>query len=360
MENHIKEQLFERNRKIIEIVIERVKRDCPDAVALIGVCGSFYTGQFYEKSDLDLLIVINDEKAWKIASCFIMEDIGYDIYCSRWEKLERMASYEHAFVSHVIDVDIVYCAAAEYKERFEKLKQQALAVLKAPLTPEIYDKAGSQLQEAMLEYAKLMLADEMSQCRYYSATILDCVKQVICLLNHGYFRFGVIEHLHEILEMEKVPDNFKRHFNDLINAPSIQDIKAAATDMIKSVKQLHSEVGKTFKDQPSIPTADALTGTYEEVYSNWRNKVYSAAKRNDVHLSLMTAMCCQQFYNEMHEEYGTVAIDLMKAFDPRNLEEFAEAFDRMMNVYANEYVKVHKPIKYYSSLKDFEKDYLSL
>ncbi|MCO7124594.1 nucleotidyltransferase domain-containing protein [Sporolactobacillus shoreicorticis] len=345
MENSVKEQLLERNRKIIQIVIERVKRDCPDAVALIGVCGSFYTGEFYEKSDLDLLIVINDKKAWEIASCFILDDIGYDIYCSSWESLEKMASYDHPLVSHVVDVDLVYCAAEKYRERFERLKQQALAVLQAPLTKEIYDKTEPQLQNAMLKYAKLMLTDDLSLCRYYAANILDGVKNVICLLNHSYFKYGVKDHLREILQMETVPNDFEKNVTHLIHARSMQEIKTAATHIMKSVKQLHVEAGKPFAEKSPIPTSDALTGTYEEIYSNWRNKVHFAVKNNDVHLSLMTAMACQQFYDEMHEEYGTVKINLLKAFDPRDLEGFAAAFDRMMERYRNEYVKLRKACK---------------
>ena len=34
----------------------------PGALALIGIYGSFMTGDFYEKSDIDLMIVINDER----------------------------------------------------------------------------------------------------------------------------------------------------------------------------------------------------------------------------------------------------------------------------------------------------------
>lgn len=38
-----------------------------------------------------------------------------------------------------------------------------------------------------------------------------------------------------------------------------------------------------------------ITGTYEEIYSNWRNKMYHAADRENTYLSLMTAASCQRF-----------------------------------------------------------------
>ena len=51
-----------RNRKIIDAVIEKERKLCPGAVALIGIYGSFLTGDIHPLSDLDLMIVINDER----------------------------------------------------------------------------------------------------------------------------------------------------------------------------------------------------------------------------------------------------------------------------------------------------------
>ena len=78
------EDLEIRNQKIIDAVIEKAKRVCPESLALIGICGSFGTGDFYEKSDLDLLVLINDDKGWQLGCTFIQDDlgVGHDIYCT--------------------------------------------------------------------------------------------------------------------------------------------------------------------------------------------------------------------------------------------------------------------------------------
>ena len=47
--------LEERNQKIIDAVLKKAEIVCPGALALIWVNGSFMTGDFYAKSDLDLL-----------------------------------------------------------------------------------------------------------------------------------------------------------------------------------------------------------------------------------------------------------------------------------------------------------------
>lgn len=52
--------LDSRNKKIIDAVIEKANKVCPESLAMIGIYGSFATGDFHEKSDLDLLVLIND------------------------------------------------------------------------------------------------------------------------------------------------------------------------------------------------------------------------------------------------------------------------------------------------------------
>ena len=45
--------LEERNQKIIDAVMKKAAIACPGALALIGINGSFMTGDYYERSDLD-------------------------------------------------------------------------------------------------------------------------------------------------------------------------------------------------------------------------------------------------------------------------------------------------------------------
>ena len=88
MDNILKEKLIDRNNKIISMVLEKINNECPCCVDLIGIAGSFCNGDIYEKSDLDLVIIINDDKGYLLNRCFIIDDIGYDIYCEKWSKYE--------------------------------------------------------------------------------------------------------------------------------------------------------------------------------------------------------------------------------------------------------------------------------
>lgn len=54
----------DRNKTIIDAIIKKAERVCPQSLAMIGVYGSVATGDTYEKSDLDLMILINDDDGW--------------------------------------------------------------------------------------------------------------------------------------------------------------------------------------------------------------------------------------------------------------------------------------------------------
>ena len=94
-----------RNQRIIDAVLKKEKALCPGAIALIGIYGSFQTGDVHPLSDLDLLILINDERGWQLGAAFIQEDlgVGHDIYCTDWEGLRRAADSEDPNIAKPMD-----------------------------------------------------------------------------------------------------------------------------------------------------------------------------------------------------------------------------------------------------------------
>ncbi len=100
---------------------------CPDSLALIGVYGSVATGDEYGKSDLDLMILINDENGQVLADGFIIDDvdIGYDLYCTSWDMLENDAQCGHAHLSRLFDSMIVYCKDKSALKRLDEIRRKA-------------------------------------------------------------------------------------------------------------------------------------------------------------------------------------------------------------------------------------------
>jgi len=357
MDNSKTNELKQKNKELIDIVIEKVKKEYPDDIDMIGVCGSFFTGDFHEKSDLDLLIVLNNERGRGFAKCFILDGVGYDLYGSPWAKLEKMASFDHPFVSHVIDVDIVYCRAPEHRDRFIQLREKALNIINSPITADILQKSKNYLNDAVHEYGKMMLEEEIGAVRQLSGGVIYNITNTVCFLNHNYLKLGVKRHLEELLAMERVPKDFEEYFNGVIYAASVTEIKETSAKLIKTVKEMYNEIEEALLERP-VPTKVNLKGTYEEVWSNWKNKIHYAAKHKNVLLAFSSGVSCQGFYEEMHEERSTASINLMKDFQANDLDSFAKAFDEAMELYKENYDRLNMEVCTYDSMDEFRKDYL--
>ena len=224
------------------------------------------------------------------------------------------------------------------------------------MTTELLQKSRKYLDEATLSYGKMMLEEEIGPVRQLSGNIIHHLTNTVCFLNHNYFKLGVKHQLEEMLVMKHVPKLFEQCFNDAMYANSVPNIKETTIKLIKTVKEMYDEIAEEVLGK-ILPTKDNLKGTYEEIWSNWKNKIQYAAEHKDILLAFSSGVSCQNFYDEMHRERGTVSINLMKHFQPNNLDSFAIAFDEAMQLYKEEYDKLQMQVLTYDYIDAFRKDY---
>jgi len=357
MEQALIKQLKDRNDRIIAAIINKAGLVCPDSLALIGIAGSFHSGDIHERSDLDLCIVINDENGWKIASCFILEEVGHDIYCTRWNKLETMSQYLDPHVTKLLELDIVYCADNTYLERYMTLRKKVQDRLNSPFSIEDAKNVQYHLENAMKEYASTMLGDNATAGKYASAKMLVSIEYVMYLANKSYIKRGIRRIPEEIKAMKILPNNFLQNYHELIHARTIEEIQSCSTTLMNTSKAFISELIGRVKAKKEI-TPESLEGTYEEIVSNWRNKMYLAAHTNDAYLALMTMASCQEFYDEFATEYNIDRVRLCEGFRIDDLSRSAERFETAMEYYRHLYTQVGKPVRFYPNIEAFEKAYL--
>jgi len=355
----IEQQLKDKNKRLIEMVIERAKRDFPEDIALIGLTGSFCTGDFHEKSDLDLIIVNNTDRGWEIGSCFILDDVGYDIYCTPWEtRLAQQAVLDNPGVSSLTDLQILYCAKPEYLEKFNKLRQQALDTMAKPIGIECIKRAKKHLDLAKQEFANALLAEKIGAIRYASAGVLYHLVNCLVNLNNTCIKRGIKRYLEELLTYEYLPDSFEKLYMSVIEAKTIDEMRAASLSLLSSVIQLYDKMHSEFS-QNLVPTYDNLEGTYEELWCNCRNKVITSTTAKDKSYAFFAAMGAQDYLDEMATEHcGTKKFDLMQNFDADNLDIFKDAFLKAMDEYRMEYDKVGRKVLAFDTLDDLYSYYM--
>jgi len=204
----------------------------------------------------------------------------------------------------------------------------------------------------------LVLSEESGRVKYESAKLINSIEMIMYLINKSYVSLGSRHIPEEIERMRELPIGFPGHYRRLIEADTLRSIKESATSLLRCTGEKIEEIKYRVKGKKKLDS-QALTGSYEEIYSNWRNKMELAAKTDNKYLSLMTAASCQRFYDEMREEYEGVSIDLMKHFDINDLQRSARTFDEAMEEYRLLYDENRVQVKKYQTIEEFEEDYLA-
>ncbi len=351
--------LLEKNKKLIDMVIERAKRDYPDEVALIGLTGSFLTGDYHAHSDLDLIIVTNSDRPWGMARTFLLGEVGYDIYMTPWSpRIEAESRLESPMVALLLDMKVLYCAKPEYLERLERNQARAREELNQPIGPACLMRARKWIDDMKRDYATACIEEEIGPVRYGAGGVLYGAINALTQLNNTYLRYGIRRHRETVAAYEHLPDGFLKDHDALIAALTVPELRAASLRLLKGVEALWRVMDAELGVHPA-PTYDNLAGTYEELWSNCRNKVIDAALQNDPAYLFHAALSAQSFLDAMHEEAcGTPKFDLMAHFDAGNLTAFRDAFLAAMDDYAAEYEKVGRAIARYDTFEELYKTYM--
>ncbi|MCI8632591.1 MAG: hypothetical protein HFE64_03790 [Lachnospiraceae bacterium] len=347
--------LEKRNQKMIEAIIKKANHLCPDALALIGINGSFMRGDFYEKSDLDLLVLVNDDRDCPLACAFIQDDlqVGHDIYCTTWERLESDARYEHPHISKLMDAKIVYCADEKHRNRLDALRQMARAILAAPFSEEDYLKAETLLKEAEHAYTAAMVSQQRTEVLDGAGRTIYYIENALAMLNKQYFHYGVNRTYDELKQLQYRPERICDRIEAIISAPSAASVQKHLSVLMGETLAVFQRVKESLMPPRKPVTKEALTGTYEEMYSNWRNKMYAAAKTENRHLAFMSLISSNAMFSEIREEADISRYDALKAYNAQDLHETAKAYDDMLNEYLSEYKKADIQVRRYADIDAF-------
>ena len=119
------------------------------------------------------------------------------------------------------------------------------------------------------------------------------------------------------------------------------------------------QVKETIPAEKKPVTADIIVGTYEEMYSNWRTKMYLASSTGNRHLAFMSLISANVMFAEISSEVDIDEYDVLGCYDPKDLSKTADAYDHILNAYLDEYRKGGVSEKRYSDIDAIVMDYLN-
>ena len=350
-----------RNQRIIDAVLKKEKALCPGAIALIGIYGSFQTGDVHPLSDLDLLILINDERARQLGSAFIQEDlgVGHDIYCTDWESLRRDAAYEDPNIAKLMDARIVYCADEKYRSELEALRGQVRQKLAEPFSEADFRKAEGVLKDAIHCFALAMLGDGLTEVRKQAGGVLYYAENAVALLNKRYFRKGVRCRYEELNAMAKRPDRLCEMIEGILSAGTVPALKERLTVLVKELTVCFERERQTVRPERKPADGESLHGTYEEMFSNWHGKMQAAAEAGDRHLAFMSLVSLDEMLADIRKEVDIGQLEAISVYDPDDLELTARGFDAVLRAYLREYRRAGMKAAVYQDIDAFLAAYTS-
>ena len=338
------------NKKIIDAVITKAKEVCPESLSLIGIYGSVATGDEYEKSDLDLMILIKDDEGWKLGTGFILEDsqIGYDIYCTNWDGLKWDAGCHHAKLSKLLDSKIVYVKDNKAPDVLKQLQEQARSFLQSV---ERFERVHELIKEAKVSYANACLYEELGKVRLYASDVILSLLDAIMIFHGCYFKRGV-KRIFDELSLFPLDTAFLENMRSISKSNDVTELQSLMKSLI-----IYAENYTSHPREINEPSADSISGTYEEMYSNWRNKVEEAANSNDLFSSFMNMCSLQHMIYEISENTAIGAYDIMATFDVDCLENNVKQFDAFLADYEKVYKKAGLSINRFANVDEFVETY---
>lgn len=156
-----------------------------------------------------------------------------------------------------------------------------------------------------------IISDEHSKVYEYAGGVVYYIENAIAMLNKQYFRCSVKRIYEELNKMLHRPKNLCDLIENVISAVSVSNIKENLTILMSEIVAAFQEVKGMLPVQKKPVTADTIGGTYEEMYSNWRNKMHLAAATGNRHLAFMSLISANAYDNlldEYHKEYNKACI----------------------------------------------------
>jgi hypothetical protein len=303
--------------KAAELLIDKIKKDYKDDIAIVVIMGSHLYQATHAKSDLDLYFIPKTDRGYKLGTVFIIDGIGFDFWPISWDRISRIASHDERIGAIITEGQVIYHGNQEDLDQFNQYKAKALDV--SNIGHFIW-KAKEKMKSSYATYYEFERAVTLSEVRLSGIKLIYHITEALSLLNRVTIKRGRGKLLKEILEMPIVPKDFENQYHILFNSKDIHSIKTSLSSMFENTQNLINRIESnhlqgTFKDEAQ--------GFYEELI-NYYNKIERAYQIGDHQTALFAAA---EINIELYGILGNRGVDLsqlpdlMAAYDKIDLKK---------------------------------------
>ncbi len=306
--------------RLADILIEKIKRDYVDDVALVQVYGS-YPKNAHTRSDLDIFFVPETERGYNLNFTFIFNGIGIDFFAIPWDRLEKIAAHEERIESVITEGKTLYCRSDREGKRFEQIKETAL---KQKDRRTAVDEAQRVLDGSYKDAFLLQNAETIAEARAYAIQLLKNICYATARLNQAVIKRGRKWMKEEISALPLVPDLFEELFDAVFFGKELHAVKNAGAVLMQ--KTAHLVAVEEAQIHSTGMFSEKAVGWYEEGIQFY-NKIYHACETGDAYTALFA---CAEHTAELRQLFkeSDLAVDLpdITAFyDSADLGKLADA-----------------------------------
>ena len=198
------ERRKEINSRLVRWITEKVEREYAEDISLVLIYGSYVNGTANSRSDVDCCFIPKTERGYEMATGFILEGVGYDVFSMSWERVERIACLRENLTPLVGDVEIIFCGSAEDMARFRGMQEK----LQCCLADGAYVRkiAEERCREAgrlcgMLEHVRTE-----TEAWKLAGMVIMTLADAVAVFQHGYFHFGLKQQFEDLMKLREVPE----------------------------------------------------------------------------------------------------------------------------------------------------------
>ena len=174
-------------------------------------------------------------------------------------------------------------------------------------------------------------------------SLLDAI-----MLYHGtYFKRGVKRTFEELAQFP-LNGNFSEDIRKISKSGDVSELRSLEKSLI-----LYAENYTSREIEKAAPTKEQLSGSYEEMYSNWRNKVEEAAVNNDTYSSFVNMCCLQYMISDISSDVNIGTYDIMEAYNPDCPEDNVRIYDEFLADYEKIYKEAGIAVNRFSDVDKF-------
>lgn len=358
--------MTETTNRLTEWVIDKIKTEYPDDVALlVAVEGSSVNGDGHgEPFDY---FVPAAERGNELAQTFIIGGVGNDLYPRSWERCERTANLEDWATFCLGRGKILYSRSKEDEARFEAIRQKLITNLNDPAF--VYKKALERLDSAMDMYRTMMFEERLYKVRGLAGFIHYYLAMGIAYLNKTYvadsgWNQGMLP---MYSKWNELPKQFLEYYESIVAAKTVSELRSLAHLLITSARQFISEHKPQSISGVKSTNYQGLAEWYQELRTTW-NRIYhycnikdsDAAFHDACNLQNELSIISEEFnffysYN-VEEKFGLSEMDLLGVFDAQDLEPLSKRAAELEKTIVSEIEKHDIKIRRYDTLEEFLAD----